>query len=268
MAKGPEQDDQAFRLAILRPGALEVLAIGALYFGGELSRGLAGGGQAAAERHADAIVRAERRLHIFAEPTIQRAARELYGLPTFLGYAYLTLHLAVTAAALVWVYRRRRFAYRRFLSTLVLANLLAVIGYAFFPAAPPRLAGVGVADTVSGSTSIDLSSSLVSRLYNPYAAVPSMHIGYAIIVAAAIWQLARSRLWRVTAIAYPLFVLFMIVATGNHFFLDAVAGAAVAALAVAIVRAVAPALVAATELSAHSTWLRDQASSRRTHEFG
>ena len=179
------------------------------------------------------------------------------------GLCDLTLHLAVTAAALLWVYQRRRFAYGRLLSTLVLANSLAVIGYAVFPAAPPRLAGVGVADTVSGSTSIDLSSSLVSRLYNPYAAVPSMHIGYAMIVAAAIWQLARSRLWRVTAVAYSIFVLFMIVATGNHFFLDAVAGAAVAALAVATVRGIAPVLDAATELSARSTWLPERAPSRR-----
>jgi hypothetical protein len=229
----------AYRLRI-RAGVLEALAIVGLYLGEELSRGLAAGGPAVAARHAEDVVQAERALDLFGEPAIQHAARAVYGLPTLLGYAYLTLHLAVAAAALVWVYRRRRFAYRRLLGTLVLANTLAVVGYALFPTAPPRLAGVGVADTVSGATSIDLSSSLVSSLYNPYAAVPSMHIGYSVIVAATVWRLTSRRRWRVAAAAYPLFVLFVIVATGNHFFVDAAAGALVAAVSIAAVEAMAP----------------------------
>jgi hypothetical protein len=230
----------AYRLRIARAGTLEALAIVGLYLGEALSRGLAAGGPAAAARHAADIVHAERAVHLFGEPAIQRAAHAVYGLPMLLGYAYLTLHLAVAAAALVWVYRRRRLAYRRLLGTLVLANALAVVGYALFPTAPPRLAGVGVADTVSHATSINLSSSLVSSFYNPYAAVPSMHIGYSVIVAAAVWRLTSRRRWRLAAVAYPLFVLFVIVATGNHFFLDAAAGALVAAVSIATVEGAAP----------------------------
>ncbi len=220
-------------------GLLEAAAVACLYFAGELTRGLAGWSRAPAERHADAIVRVEQRLHLFGEASIQHAVHHVYALPALLGYAYLTCHLAGTALVLVWVYRRRRFAYRRLLSTLVLANSLAVAGYALFPTAPPRLAGVGIADTVSGATSVNLTSAAVSRLYNPYAAVPSMHIGFSVLVGAAVWRLAHRPLWRLAGIAYPLFVLLVIVATGNHFFLDAAAGVLVAAIAAAAVTAVA-----------------------------
>jgi hypothetical protein len=219
----------------VRPGLLEAVLIAGLYLGGELCRGFAGGGEEAAERHADAIVRLERHLHVFGEAAVQRATHHVFGLPFLLGYAYVTLHLAVTAAALAWVYRRRRHAYRRLRNALVLANALAVVGYTVFPTAPPRLAGVGVSDTVSGATSIDLTSKLVSALYNPYAAVPSMHIGFSLLVGAAIVRLAERPLWRVAGAVYPIFVLLVIVATGNHFFFDAAAGMAAAAIAAATV---------------------------------
>ncbi len=71
---------------------------------------------------------------------------------------------------------------------------------------------------------------VVASFYNPYAAVPSMHIGFALLVGITVWRLARRRVVRAAALAYPVFVLFVIVATGNHF-LDAVAGAAVAVVA-------------------------------------
>jgi len=217
-----------------RRGALEALGIVALYLVSELSRGLAGGGETDAERHAEAVVRAERHLHLFVESTVQGAARHIAGLPTLLGYAYLSLHLVGTAAVLVWVYRRHRPAYARLRNTLVLANALAVVGYALFPTAPPRLAGVGIADTVSGATSVNLTSRFISSFYNPYAAVPSMHIGFSLLVGITVWRLARRRVVRFAGLAYPVFVLFVIVATGNHFFLDAVAGAAAALVAAAV----------------------------------
>jgi hypothetical protein len=218
----------AVRWAVGRRGVLEVLAVVALYLVSELSRGLAGGGEIDAQRHAATVVRAERHLHVFVEATVQRAARDIAGLETLLGYAYLSLHLVVTAAVLIWVYRRHPHAYARLRNTLVIANALAVVGYALFPTAPPRLAGVGIADTVSGATSVNLTSRFVSSFYNPYAAVPSMHIGFALLVGITVWRLARRRVVRAAALAYPGFVLFVIVATGNHFFLDAAAGAAVA----------------------------------------
>jgi hypothetical protein len=85
-------------------------------------------------------------------------------------------------------------------------------------------------DTVSNGH-VDLKRGLVSSLYNPYAAVPSMHVGYAVIVAASLLRHGRRRLVRTLGVLYPPFVLLVIVATGNHLFFDAAAGALVAALA-------------------------------------
>jgi hypothetical protein len=213
--------------------ALEAVLVAVLYLAGELARGLARGGEPTAEAHAATIVRLERSLHVFDEAPIQHAARYIGGLPELLGYAYVSVHLAGTAAVLAWVYRRRRHAYPRLRNTIVLASGLGVVGYAVFPTAPPRLAGLGIADTVSAATSVNLGSSFVSSLYNPYAAVPSMHIGFSLIVGVAVARLARRPLWRALGLLYPVFVLFVIVATGNHFFFDAAAGAAVAGIAFA-----------------------------------
>ena len=218
----------------LAPGGREVLLIVALYLASELSRGLAGGGAALAEKHAASVVRLERRLHVFHEAAMQRLAHHIFLLPTVLGYAYLTLHTAVTAAVLIWVYRRHRSAYPTLRNALLIANLLAVFGYWLFPTAPPRLAGIGITDTVSSATSINLTSRLISGFYNPYAAVPSIHIAYALIVGLTIVRLTRKPLVHLLALAYPLLVLLVIVATGNHFFFDAAAGAAVALLATRI----------------------------------
>lgn len=200
--------------------ALEGLLLAGLYLAGELARGFARGGAATAEAHADAIVRLERRLHVFDETTIQRAAHHVDGLTAFLGYAYLSLHLAVTVSVLAWVYACRRHAYARLRNTLALASLLAVAGYALFPTAPP--------------------------------AVPSMHIGFSLVVAVAVVRLARHRLVRIVGALYPVFVLFMIVATGNHFFVDAAAGALAAAVAA----------VAAPLLSVQPGWPRRGARRR------
>jgi hypothetical protein len=235
--------------------ALEAMLLVGIYLAGELARGVARGDAASAVAHADAIVRLERRLHVFDEATIQRAADHVAALPACLGYAYVSVHLAGTVAVLVWVYRRRRDAYARLRNTLAFASGLAVAGYALFPTAPPRLAGVGITDTVTASTSIHLDSAVVSSLYNPYAAVPSMHIGFSLVVGVAIVRLARRPLWRAAGALYPAFVLFVIVATGNHFFVDAAAGALVAGLAAA----------AATLVSAGA---QTPATVRRAHEFG
>lgn len=221
--------------------AVEAMLMGGLYLAGELARGLARGGESSAEADAGTVVRLERRLHLFDERAIQHAVGHVGGLPTLLGYAYVSLHLAATVLVLVWVYRRHRDAYAYLRNTLALASGLALAGYALFPTAPPRLAGIGMRDTVSSSTVVDLHSTLVAGLYNPYAAVPSVHVVFAVIVGVAVARLARGPLWRAVGVLYPVFVLFEIVATGNHFFFDAAAGAAVAAISLGAV-ALAPRL--------------------------
>jgi hypothetical protein len=214
----------------LRSEAAAVLALYGLY---ELARGLVARDARDADHHAHRIVALERWLHLFLEANVQHAARALPGFTSVLGTAYLTLHLAVTAGVLLWLHRRRPAAFAFVRTTLLLASALALVGFLVYPTAPPRLAGIGIADTVSNGH-IDLNKGLISSLYNPYAAVPSMHIGYALIVGASLLVQARRPLVRALGALYPPFVLLVVVATGNHFFFDAAAGALVVAVAAAL----------------------------------
>ncbi len=213
----------------LRSEAAAVLILYGLY---ELARGLVVSDAREADHHAHGVVALERWLHVFLEADVQHAARTLPALTGLLGTAYLTLHLAVTAAVLLWLHQRRPAAFAFVRTTLLLASALALVGFLAYPTAPPRLAGIGIADTVSNGH-VDLNKGLVSSLYNPYAAVPSMHIGYALIVAASLLRFGHHRLIRALGALYPPFVLLVVVATGNHFFFDAAAGAGVAGLATA-----------------------------------
>jgi hypothetical protein len=200
----------------LRSEAAAVLILYGLY---ELARGLVVSDAREADHHAGEVVTLERWLHLFLEANVQHAARALAVLTSLLGTAYLTLHLAVTAGVLLWLHQRRQAAFAFVRTTLLLASALALVGFLTYPTAPPGLAGIGIADTVSNGH-VDLNKGLVSSLYNPYAAVPSMHIGYALIVAASLLLYARRPLVRALGALYPPFVLLVVVATGNHFLRD------------------------------------------------
>ena len=220
-------------LSVRHSFRIEAAAALTLYGLYELARGLVGADTAEAEGHAHRVVALERSLHLFVEANVQRAVQTLPGLTSVLGVAYLTLHLTVTGGVLLWLHRRRPEGFPFIRTALLLASGLAIVGFVVYPTAPPRLAGVGIVDTVSGGH-VDLNRGLVSSLYNPYAALPSMHVGYAVIVAAALLRHGRRPLARTIGALYPPFVLLVIVATGNHFFLDAAAGALVAGLAAAL----------------------------------
>lgn len=196
----------------------------------EATRGLVVGSAAEAVAHAREIAHVERSLQMFAERGVQQAAAGIPGLLGVLGTAYLALHLTVAAGFLLWLHRRRARAFAYFRNTLLLSTLLAVAVFVAYPTAPPRLAGIGIADTVSNGR-VDLNTGVVHSLYNPFAAIPSMHFGYAVVIGVGVAVLARSAVVRVVAALYPVFVLFVIVATGNHFLLDAVAGALTAGVA-------------------------------------
>src|SRR5262245_55410981 len=134
----------------------------------ELARGLVGRDTAEADAHAHRVVALERSLHLFVEANVQRAVQTVPGLSSLFGVADLTLHLTVTAGVLLWLHRRRPEGYPFVRTTLLLASGLALVGFLVYPTAPPRLAGVGILDTVSGRH-VDLNRGPVSSLYNPYA---------------------------------------------------------------------------------------------------
>jgi hypothetical protein len=206
-------------------GSIEVATLIALYAVYELVRGQGHATVAAARAHTDWVVGLERHLHVFGERAVQHAANAVPGAPTVLGIAYIALHFLGTTAFLVWLYRTHRDRFPLVRNTMIAATGIALTLYVVFPVAPPRLAALGFVDTVSHSAKVNLSSDLLGSLYNPFAAVPSLHFGYALIVGVTIATLARRTFVRALALSYPLVMLVVIVATGNHFFFDAAAGA-------------------------------------------
>jgi PAP2 superfamily len=218
-------------------GVVEAATLAALYGVYEVVRGRGHATLAAARAHTDAIVSFERDIHVFGERAIQHAVHALPAVPTLLGVAYILLHFAGTTSFMVWAYRRRREHFAFIRNTLIVGTAIALVAYVLFPAAPPRLAGLGFSDTVSTGAHVNLSSNLLGSLYNPFAAVPSLHFGYALLVGAGIATLARHRVTRVAGALYPLVMLFVIVATGNHFFFDAATGGIVVVAAAFVARA-------------------------------
>jgi hypothetical protein len=237
------------------PGRVELAALAVLYGAYELVRGFGGEDWVAARAHTADIVALERRVGLFVERDVQELAGTVAGVPALLGFLYVALHFAGTAGVLVWVHRRRPHAFPFLRSTLIVSTALALVGYVLYPAAPPRLADLGFADTVSTHTGLNLSSDLLGSLYNPIAAVPSLHFGYALIVGLAVAQLGPRRSIRLAGAAYPALMLLIIVATGNHFLFDAAAGFAVVAAGWLVASQLrAPATVPVRLAAPHDTW--------------
>jgi PAP2 superfamily protein len=207
----------------LRVEALAVLAFYAAY---ELGRAVVASDRAVAVQHAHAVTATERSLHVFAEPRVQDAVRHVPGVMPLLAWAYLSIHLLVTTGLLLWLHQRRPQYFARVRTILVFSSFTALAAFLAFPTAPPRIAGIGLDDTVSGGH-VDLNKGLVSALYNPYAAIPSLHVGYAAVVGLTVAAIARTKRVRALGAFYPAFVTLTVVATGNHFFFDAAAGVGV-----------------------------------------
>ncbi|MDQ3571861.1 MAG: phosphatase PAP2 family protein [Actinomycetota bacterium] len=206
----------------------------AVYNGYQLVRGLAEGRADLAFANAQRIIDIEVALGTLFEPGLQEAlinhARWLVDLSNFM---YLNSHFVVTTAFLTWLYFRRNEHFYFVRNMFMVAMVLALALYALLPTAPPRLldSDFGFVDTIAVYTGLPQDSDTVGVLVNQYAAVPSMHIGFALMVAVPAAALVSNPVARAWWAAYPLIVFFVIVATGNHFWLDAAAGAAVACVA-------------------------------------
>ncbi len=210
-------------------GRVELAALAVLYGAYELVRGFGGENWVVARGNTADIVALEQRVGLFFERDVQTAFSAIAGAPALLGFLYVALHFAGTGAALVWVHHRSPNSFAHLRTTLIVATGAALTGYVLYPAAPPRLADLGFADTVSTHTGLNLSSDLLGSLYNPIAAVPSLHFGYALAVGVALARVSTRRSLRLAFASYPALMLLVIVATGNHFFFDAAAGGLVIA---------------------------------------
>jgi hypothetical protein len=193
---------------------------------------------AAAASHALLIVSAEQALGLFRERAVQDAIIGDDTVTDAFNAYYGGTHFLIPIVVLAWLLFRHPAHYARARTTLAAVTGLAFIVFWLFPVAPPRLlpARFGIIDTlVAGSGHVE--SSLISAAGDQYASMPSVHVAWAVWCALAIYPVARHWAVRVLAIAYPLVTTLVVVSTGNHFFLDVVAGALLALVTwVAVIR--------------------------------
>jgi hypothetical protein len=193
-------------------------------------------GRLRAALNAERIVALERRLGIHVEPQLQALLLPRRRLLVVLNLAYATLNVGLTVGWLMRLYSRRHPEFHRLRRAAVLTTLGAQPVFVLFPCAPPRSLDHFV-DTIRDVSGVDLDRGLVARLYDPLAAMPSIHVAYAVVTAAGIASTAESRTLRTLAPAYPPLVALVVFVTANHYVLDAVAGAALGALGLRAARA-------------------------------
>jgi len=201
----------------------------------ELSRTFAVGDRSTALRHAHSIVSTERSLGLFHELDLQQWALHAPSIVmSVANWTYFNCQFTLTFGFVLFVYLRRNEYYTRLRNLIATVNLIGLAGYILYPAAPPRmLTDLGFVDSLN-QTGVNHHSGLIAALSNPYAAMPSLHTAYAITIGATGFAMTRNR-FRFAWIGYPALVVFSIVVTANHFFLDAIAGAGVAATAFLLV---------------------------------
>jgi PAP2 superfamily len=203
----------------------------AAYYLYRLVRGVVDGEAATAFAHARDVVSLERGLGLFFEPGLQQAAHQHFQwLIDVSNVCYVNFHLFGTTTFLLWLYFRRNEAFYFVRNMFMVAMAIALVGYVVYPTAPPRfLPELGFSDTITAMIGHEPANT-ANVLYNPYAAVPSMHVAFALMLGFAGARLVKSRVLRTAFYGYPLWVTLVTVLTANHFWVDAALGA-VAALA-------------------------------------
>jgi hypothetical protein len=232
----------------------------------EATRALAPADPVRATSNAHQVLTLERALGITPEGVLNRWLVTWSWLSTAASYYYLTLHFAMTFVALGLLYRGRPQLYARARSSLVLASSVALLAYWFLPVAPPRFAEPGIVDVVVRHQTFGMGATHGGHgsLADVYAAMPSLHVGWALWVALVAHRAWQTR-WRHLGWLYPVLTTLVVFATGNHYVLDAVAGGALVLAADLLVgrltcqRAAVPACVSGSATQGARAMMHDPA---------
>jgi PAP2 superfamily len=182
--------------------------------------------------HAGDVLRLEQAVHLNPELALDRWLAGHHTLGLVISDYYDNAHFVVTLSLLGWLWWRRADLYRSLRNSLVLMNLIAFAVFWLYPVAPPRMLG-GFTDVVAATHAIGSShTGLLAAHADELAAMPSLHIAWAVWCALALWRMSKRRWVRALAVLYPCTTAFAVLTTGNHFVLDLLAGVATAALAV------------------------------------
>lgn len=204
---------------------LQFLILFTAYIAYDLVRFFTTGRESTAIANAQHIIHAEKGVRLYVEPWVQAKVSHVHLLVQAMDWFYANMHIPVTIGFLAWVYLRRNDVWAVFRNGFLLVNAIAVSTFALLPVAPPRLVPTsGLVDTLFVFSKVNYESGGLASITNPFAAVPSLHFGYALFVTIGIVLLSRALWARLLAVAYTLVVLVAIVVTGNHFLFDALAG--------------------------------------------
>jgi membrane-associated phospholipid phosphatase len=209
----------------------QILLFAGAYLLYRLVEDLVAGNPVAAFRHSNEIISLERSLHVFVEPQIQAWAAGSHMLLVIATYVYLNAQTTLLVGALVYLYIFHNRNYYFVRNMLLVAMVIALFCYAFFPAAPPRFFPEwGFIDTTGYITGISAHSAAANLFVNQFASVPSIHIAFASILSWSLVRHVRARPARLFWACWPLVIAFVTVITGNHFIFDLVLGLATAAV--------------------------------------
>jgi membrane-associated phospholipid phosphatase len=198
----------------------------------ETVRGIADGQRATAFAHGQQIIDAEIATGTFFEPDLQALLAPANWLIDFANQVYMNSQFAVVLSFFLWVYFFRNEAFYFVRNMFMVSMGLALVGYALYPTAPPRLyPEYGFVDTINDFSNVNHDSALAKLFINPYAAVPSMHCAFAMMIGVSGFRLARLRVSRIFWVTWPLLVAWVVIVTGNHYWIDVVLGWGVAAVA-------------------------------------
>jgi membrane-associated phospholipid phosphatase len=208
----------------------QVSLFAAAYVGYQVVRGVINDGDGHKPfGDATRIIDLERVLHVFIEPRIQAWASNKHLLMDIADWSYLNAHDVVTIGALTFIYLRRNDSFYFVRNMLMIAMAIALVGYALYPTAPPRLMPEwGFTDSISQFLGTSVDDGPGKAFMNFYAAVPSMHVCFALIIGWPMARLVRRRPAKIVWRLYPLWITFVVVATGNHYLTDVFLGAVTA----------------------------------------
>jgi hypothetical protein len=213
----------------------QLLLFAGAYYLYRIVRGAVDGKAAAAFENARHLIDFERGTHTFIEPAVQRWAEGSSFLIHGASYMYLNSQFLITTTALAFLYLAHNQSFYFVRNMFLISMLLALVGYVIYPTAPPRfMPEWGFHDSVATITGVTGDTSAANALYNPFAAVPSMHVAFALMIG---WPLARLVRWRALKVfwsIYPFIITFVVISTGNHFWADAALGAMVAAVSACV----------------------------------
>jgi hypothetical protein len=187
-------------------------------------------------QHGRSVEKLQNTLHLNFEQSVNHWVGHHEWVAQVMDYYYATLHFVVTIGVMVWLFWKRPHLYRGARTALFVTTLIALAGFALYPLAPPRLlAPSRYIDTLlKYHTWGSLADPQIAAHSNQYAAMPSLHIGWALWCGLSIFMCANRKWVRALGLIYPFFTLMVIIGTANHYIIDAVAGAVVVGAAFAI----------------------------------